>query len=1647
MIKKIVFAIYLLVASFLPATETTIPKDTIAIVCLAGGRGERFTTPQAVYAQNHICPKPLCTLPTGESFLEILANNASQISSKIFVSTNIPEIKSISHAQADITKETRKKIQTKSTTLEFTYKENIGLGSAYAAYGEEIQRTITDDTNVQYICIVPGDTPYATDPSLLHHILSIHIEQEQLWKKAGKRPGCTVISTDYIDLKSGKIVPTKTNNMGCLARDCKGNFLGMVEAQFLQLNPIPARFPIGTNSKNQQLYIYPDTDSKETDEQFIKRIKSSTEVCTGILIFSKPAYDFINLAYFPEKNGERDAFSGPIAQLIEHNFGIHAHNIHKQWILEGANTRTHLRTLNTQRSENIKHQLAQRGVDVSNVSYISTSNGFRIEDIEANARLSGNIFLSGRIRINKNTQLSNVTLYGYTNLKKTMLIENSIIENSYISASNISQATIHSSEIFSTTINHGAPIQEKTVVLNFFKKRISPSKQAQGIYETWVDTKKKLTEDHLQILEQVYSATILPDSCIYVCDDIFSYFETLAQTIYAVCKGDSFTEKIQYFIKNPGSFFAQQHENGTPLYTTRDLPVLLGEKFKTYEFYIGANTLFGGIVGIAGKKTKIESDAHVINSLLIDGTVSEFSHINGKYIENNKTYSDVCFQTFANLYPISNQLPYFENGYLLQALAEFFEIISKIPLLNENLENIITLINRWKFQDFKDYAETVSQNELINIVHKDYQKNMYTFYDYCSERNVNPLHVLEHTIATKICQPEQNHHTYVHALKKSAKFLLGTTNIRTVTEQQMNAELWKMARILYHSPISSLYNPYQTLQNKIHHDISQTITNFYNNLNSLPPKQLISMLAIANNFEMSFNDSYEQKIFGTLEHLHNLDTVPIAIDARELFIKKIWNIPQKMAIFTDNMGEIEFDLLYVLAQARVYQQLDPENLSKWTIALIPKSLPIHIDAYYQAIVSLIFTDARFQELKSLLQSNQFIIFKRGPCLQGIHFPHLSREIIQYLDLVQEEDGTVISLGMGNSETIKGLAINHFNIFTVKNRRMESLSGVPKGSYVVSYIPKQYKPRFHTNIGTETLAGITLWEQIKQRMIDAHISIATDENTCPNKHLAKTDSSTCLNIITPEAMWLYILPHIALFEHLSPHYYPMLIERGANIIQVPWQTLIDMRYQTKKDLISQILIKKIASIDKSTDPDYFASLINSFLTKDECLHYISTQECNEIEQIISQLDDVKQKQIKINLEKFGIKTIDALKKMHRGECISIFASIGLDEQWKMSQIRKNFINKQWTLNKEDIDGLRLINFECWKQLINTWQQQQTIINREGEKTLRDHYDNIMFKNTVKITEKMYKNATHTARPILNILLKNTEFSNFLKKNKIFCIDDAIAMGRTAVTAELLFRSFFEDAQWLFCSIVSEDGYANICDVFASPGPERLPENSPNITPILASEISYLPSTNIPIYTTYSCAETLKALEKAYTTSQYNEDELKKQLEEYNHTLINIIEKYRDTIINALKKTSLSEKETQAITKTYINNNIELIISTIKMNLRNSEKREIMYTYVHDYLSPQPWLGNEMNIHKITIRIISDLTQTIKTNNYPLYMKLINQDRTIKTYEELCIARQWLQDYQEYVTRQQNGLKFIEQNRDIQECIAKYCQYGICLNKNY
>ena len=154
----------------------------------------------------------------------------------------------------------------------------------------------------------------------------------------------------------------------------------------------------------------------------------------------------------------------------------------------------------------------------------------------------------------------------------------------------------------------------------------------------------------------------------------------------------------------------------------------------------------------------------------------------------------------------------------------------------------------------------------------------------------------------------------------------------------------------------------------------------------------------------------------SIRNMENVVKTPsgfsLAIDARELFNDYVFTRPQKLAIFTDNLGEIKFNLLYVLAQAKEYEGLAGANpsLDNWQIGIISKSIGIDSDVTMNEVRDLIFNDPDLYEIIKYLDKGKIRLIN-GPKLQGADLRRPAREMENFLKSVEQDNGTVIAFGM------------------------------------------------------------------------------------------------------------------------------------------------------------------------------------------------------------------------------------------------------------------------------------------------------------------------------------------------------------------------------------------------------------------------------------------------------------------------------------------------------------------------------------------------------------------------------------------------------------------------------------------------------------
>ena len=139
----------------------------------------------------------------------------------------------------------------------------------------------------------------------------------------------------------------------------------------------------------------------------------------------------------------------------------------------------------------------------------------------------------------------------------------------------------------------------------------------------------------------------------------------------------------------------------------------------------------------------------------------------------------------------------------------------------------------------------------------------------------------------------------------------------------------------------------------------------------------------------------------------------------------------------------------------------------------------------------------------------------------------------------------------------------------------------------------------------------------------------------------------------------------------------------------------------------------------------------------------------------------------------------------------------------------------------------------------------------------------------------------------------------------------------------------------------------------------------------------------------------------------------------------------------------EKERHLDAWKYIDVNIDLFVSIIKMNLRGAKKDGVMFTYVNDYLAPHPWLGEEMNKFNIAIRAMTEVVKRIEKEDPSLYKHLQEQDAHICIYEELEILEKWNLDKKAFMDSQKRGIDLIRTDPRLRDLVEAYFAVGVVL----
>jgi hypothetical protein len=370
---------------------------------------------------------------------------------------------------------------------------------------------------------------------------------------------------------------------------------------------------------------------------------------------------------------------------------------------------------------------------------------------------------------------------------------------------------------------------------------------------------------------------------------------------------------------------------------------------------------------------------------------------------------------------------------------------------------------------------------------------------------------------------------------------------------------------------------------------------------------------------------------------------------------------------------------------------------------------------------------------------------------------------------------------------------------------------------------------------------------------------------------------------------------------------------------------------------------------------------------------------------------------------------------RGEIIRYIALAGLDKRLRFNEVRERLKEEQdWKVTERDLKDLREMDpsFASEVKSLVLSLSQRAITKTEFKKQLVD----MIFKQNFKMMERVKADPRHTARPLLNILSEGTEIAETLRSKKVVLIDDVVAVGRTSVMGEILFRAFYDQAQVVFFSVRGKEKYAKVYDAFATRN-LFCPENNPELVDILGHEVE---SPSIPSLKAVRMEEVLAKLEEEYKrqfTGTYSLDVLLANDYTSPGRLKVYEDKLRRLIDNRFKKyqTVLDSEE---------------IIAIIKLYFRDDWVSRV---FVNDFLAPHTFNNIAYSRYKKAVKsVLNDLAMMSGEQ----IEELRTLDEKIRGYDEINILQRFLKAIARYKVKAEESVKVLESDEVLRSMVLDY-----------
>ncbi|HTY13865.1 MAG TPA: PfkB family carbohydrate kinase [Candidatus Omnitrophota bacterium] len=521
---------------------------------------------------------------------------------------------------------------------------------------------------------------------------------------------------------------------------------------------------------------------------------------------------------------------------------------------------------------------------------------------------------------------------------------------------------------------------------------------------------------------------------------------------------------------------------------------------------------------------------------------------------------------------------------------------------------------------------------------------------------------------------------------------------------------------------------------------------------TLSARDWLVTLAGANAIEAySFKPKYEERVKHFEKVSQDPKSYPLALDASAIFESRVMSKPTSIAYITDNHGEADVDLKFILELARRYESM--EGNGEWQIGIIPKATPVGTDATYDSIMACITeSDSPVVELQRFIAAGKVKVLEGGSRTQGVNLPHLSQEVGDFLSEVQRANGVVIAKGEANMHTLSGIEIDSFLVYMAKNRDAAMAAGVSLNGLVAAFVPagirgvvgmaeeiRQNLADVLAAVQSERFAALVSLDKIRERMRETGELFvdAVNNYTSSEPMLYGNKAAT------------YILPIIE--DPKVKGYVPVFIARGSMPFKTAWDTIAQRMTGASQ---SYPFMPKISVVPKHSP----SNLILQMLTPAEAERRISEELYSQLATVFNCLPATVRTEVEAKLG----HGFAGIKGKTLKEAVDALASIGLDPRYERAM-------------------------ELFRQL-------------EAEKGKRPQDRDPEIRTRIKaIYGSLKRDSSHTVRPLLNSLLASTEFGKYVAANRLLFIDEAGSTGSTVASAELLVRSFNQAADWKFYTI--------------------------------------------------------------------------------------------------------------------------------------------------------------------------------------------------------------------------------------------------------